>query len=311
MANILDRIASEENLTKSERKIAQVILKNPAIVVNENIAQLAKRAGVSEPSIVRFCRRFGADGYPSFKLVLGTTVSQDSIKNIESVKQGDSVSDVISKVVGQAKNSVNNLSRNLSEEICARVIDAVSQSRRIMVIAQGLSEFIAVDFTNRMLNLGFACERYSDKQSMSLAASTLRTGDVLIAISGTGENLDVICASILARRVGGVVIGLCPEECTLAQNCALVMKCQEDVVLGTDAMLSNRLSLMLMGQVIIGGVMLRRAIAMKDLKAKIEIARRDLYTKNEVEETVDDEPNDDDSSIKVGAPITTLDWHPY
>ena len=76
-------------------------------------------------------------------------------------------------------------------------------------------------------------------------------------------------------------------------------------------MLSNRLSLMLMGQVIIGGVMLRRAIAMKDLKAKIEIARRDLYTKNEVEETVDDEPNDDDSSIKVGAPITTLDWHPY
>ena len=311
MANILDRIASEENLTKSERKIAQVILKNPAIVVNENIAQLAKRAGVSEPSIVRFCRRFGADGYPSFKLVLGTTVSQDSIKNIESVKQGDSVSDVISKVVGQAKNSVNNLSRNLSEEICARVIDAVSQSRRIMVIAQGLSEFIAVDFTNRMLNLGFACERYSDKQSMSLAASTLRTGDVLIAISGTGENLDVISASILARRVGGVVIGLCPEECTLAQNCALVMKCQEDVVLGTDAMLSNRLSLMLMGQVIIGGVMLRRAIAMKDLKAKIEIARRDLYTKNEVEETVDDEPNYDDSSIKVGAPITTLDWHPY
>ena len=54
MENILDRIAAETDLTKSERKVAATILKNPALVVNENIAQLAKRAQVSEPSICRF-----------------------------------------------------------------------------------------------------------------------------------------------------------------------------------------------------------------------------------------------------------------
>ena len=62
MENILDRIAAETDLTKSERKVAATILKNPALVVNENIAQLAKRAQVSEPSICRFCKRFGAEG---------------------------------------------------------------------------------------------------------------------------------------------------------------------------------------------------------------------------------------------------------
>ncbi|MGN0893489.1 MAG: transcriptional regulator HexR, partial [Succinivibrio sp.] len=64
MANILDRIAAETDLTKSERKLADIILKDPAAVVGENIAQLAKRAGVSDPSVCRFCRRFGANGFP-------------------------------------------------------------------------------------------------------------------------------------------------------------------------------------------------------------------------------------------------------
>ena len=33
MENILDRIATETDLTKSERKVAATILKNPALVV--------------------------------------------------------------------------------------------------------------------------------------------------------------------------------------------------------------------------------------------------------------------------------------
>ena len=99
MENILDRIAAETDLTKSERKVAATILKNPALVVNENIAQLAKRAQVSEPSICRFCKRFGAEGFPAFKLILSATVSAENLKKVEAVKQGDTVGDVISKVI--------------------------------------------------------------------------------------------------------------------------------------------------------------------------------------------------------------------
>ena len=88
-SNILDRIANETELTKSERKLASIILKNPASVINENIAQLAKRAGVSEPSVFRFCKRFGAEGFPAFKLVLSSLVSSQNLKKIESVIEKD------------------------------------------------------------------------------------------------------------------------------------------------------------------------------------------------------------------------------
>lgn len=62
---------------------------------------------------------------------------------------------MISKVIGAAKNSVSSAERATDEGTIARAIDVVSQSRRIVVLSQGLTSFIGVDFVNRMLNLGF------------------------------------------------------------------------------------------------------------------------------------------------------------
>ena len=145
MANILDRIASETELTKSERKLASIILKNPAAVVNENIADLAKRACVSEPSVCRFCKRFGADGFPAFKLLLSSLVSSSDIKKVDGIKSGDSVSDVISKSIGKARSQLLNLERNIDESLISRVIDVISQSRRLIILALGLSEYIQIE----------------------------------------------------------------------------------------------------------------------------------------------------------------------
>lgn len=74
--NLLDRIKNSLNeLTKSERKIATAILANPQFVVSENIADLAKRCQVSQPSVFRFCKRFGTKGFPDFKFVLSSCCS--------------------------------------------------------------------------------------------------------------------------------------------------------------------------------------------------------------------------------------------
>ena len=206
--NLLDRIAKETDLTKSERKLAAVILKDPASVIHENIAQLAKRAAVSEPSVCRFCKRFGADGFPAFKLVLSALVSKEQIRKSESVKQGDTVEDVVSKVMGTAKNTVNTLERSIDESVVARAIDVVSQSRRIVVISQGLSSFVASDFCARMLSLGFPCESYTDRQSMSLAIASMHSGDVVIAVSASGMNKDLIESLDFIRNTGGVSLAI-------------------------------------------------------------------------------------------------------
>ena len=69
--NILEKITNElDMLSKSERKVAEVILASPNTVIHSSIAALAKQANISEPTVNRFCRRLDTKGYPDFKLHL-------------------------------------------------------------------------------------------------------------------------------------------------------------------------------------------------------------------------------------------------
>ena len=55
-----------ETLNKSEKKVASAILADPEAATGSSIANLAKKAGVSEPSVNRFCKRFGTVGSVSY-----------------------------------------------------------------------------------------------------------------------------------------------------------------------------------------------------------------------------------------------------
>jgi len=73
--NLLTRLnAALPELSKSEIKVANAILTDPEAATRSSIAVLAAAAGVSEPSVNRFCKRFGASGFPDFKLQLARSL---------------------------------------------------------------------------------------------------------------------------------------------------------------------------------------------------------------------------------------------
>ena len=74
--NVLEKIVnSVNNFSKSERKVADVILANPQTTIHSSIAALAKMADVSEPTVNRFCRRLDTKGFPDFKLHLAQSLA--------------------------------------------------------------------------------------------------------------------------------------------------------------------------------------------------------------------------------------------
>ncbi len=56
-----------ENMSKTQKKIANFILNNITAVSYYNVQQMAKEVGTSEASILRFCTFLGYKGYPEFK----------------------------------------------------------------------------------------------------------------------------------------------------------------------------------------------------------------------------------------------------
>ena len=97
---LLERVAAAAGeLSKAERKVALAVTSSPEIVSTETIAALSKRAGVSEPTVCRFCKSLGFEGFPDFKNALSVALLTTRPAAHSEVRQGDSVQDVANKVL--------------------------------------------------------------------------------------------------------------------------------------------------------------------------------------------------------------------
>ena len=62
-------------MTRAERKVATVVVASPYKVLRKSIGLLASEAGVSEPSVIRFCRAMQCRGFQEFKLKLAQSLA--------------------------------------------------------------------------------------------------------------------------------------------------------------------------------------------------------------------------------------------
>lgn len=70
--NLLQHIAQSRHLLrKSELKVADHVLLDPAAVMHSSMADLAHSVGISEPTIVRFCRAIGCSGFQDLEAQAG------------------------------------------------------------------------------------------------------------------------------------------------------------------------------------------------------------------------------------------------
>lgn len=73
-------------MTKSEKKVADIVLSRPQDVLRATISDLAKLCDVGETSVFRFCRTLNLNGYQDFKLSLALdSASQNSSHPKDSI----------------------------------------------------------------------------------------------------------------------------------------------------------------------------------------------------------------------------------
>lgn len=304
---ILDRIsAAAGELSKGEKAIAKSILDDPKLAATENIAELAKRSGVSQPTVCRFCTRFGTSGFREFRLELKKAVNEEKDPPLQSIHSGDTVSDVITKVFTSLVITLKNAERDINADIMARAIDLVSQSGRIVVAAQGLSSFTAQDFSSKLLDLGMHCEFYSDPALLLRACASLHAGEILILISAEGNTKDLLQAALIAQENGASLLTLCPAGSPLNEVSPLNLNTVTDSE--PNAVTAGRISSLAYLQCICAGVSLRRADLVKPLRGKIDKALNSLAYK--IEQDKKDQKNGIPSQevLTADSPITVLNW---
>lgn len=83
-----DRIAAvAERLTPTDRRIATVVLDEPALLAFGTVAEVAKKAEASGPSIVRFATKLGFDGYSALQEQVRDGISEQLFRPTDRIRR--------------------------------------------------------------------------------------------------------------------------------------------------------------------------------------------------------------------------------
>lgn len=214
------------SLSRAERKVADAVLMGPADVVDQPIAELAAAAGVSQPTVLRFCRALGFDGYRDFKVQL----AQSLVARPSFVHAGIDPSDPSSvysrKVVDSTLEMLMNVRSTIDHHAVERAVDVlarVPERGSILFCGFAASGAVAVDAACKFFFLVAPCFAYTDSHMQYMAAGTLDADDVLVAISHTGRTRELIHTAMLARERGAAVIGITTPCSPLADVSSIVL----------------------------------------------------------------------------------------
>ncbi len=161
--NLIRRLTdARSTLSKSETKVAGYVLDNAHEVIKMRIADLARGSKVSEPTVIRFCRAIGFDGFQSFKLNLAQHLGRGGVYSQFAVDDSDTVEDLRNKVFDTTIGTLLTVRDELDPIALERSINAITRANRVEFYGFGASGSVAADAQHKFFRLQMSSAAYTD-----------------------------------------------------------------------------------------------------------------------------------------------------
>src|SRR5262245_5340133 len=143
-----------EDLRPAEQRVARVVFADPAFATRASNGELAQRAGVSEPTVTRFCRAIGCEGVRDFKLTLAQSLAEGTPYIHSLISAADETGVVVNKVIDGLAEALRHTKRQIDTEALGRAIGALATTRRLVIFGVGAgSGIVAQDAELRFFRL--------------------------------------------------------------------------------------------------------------------------------------------------------------
>jgi glucokinase len=221
---LMERIGHlQHELTPAEQRVASLVLEQPRLVLNEPIADIARLAEVSQPTVIRFCRSLGFLGLADFKLKFASSLTGAIPVRHSQVRTGDSTHDLSAKVVDNTVSAILKFRDQLDVRSLDRAIELLAKAHRVEFYAMGNSRVVALDGQHKFFRFRIPTSSYGDSHLFTLAAELLKPGDVVIAISNSGRLPELLQAVDAARAAGADVIAITGSGTPLAKKATVCL----------------------------------------------------------------------------------------
>lgn len=269
--NLLEEIQTRlDSLNKSERKVAEAILRDPSAATRYSIAALARTADVSEPTVNRFCRGFSASGFPDFKIRLAQSIATGTPYIGQNVEPDDSVAEFADKIMLTTMATIDKARQALSPKDLSIAIDYLIQAKQINFFGMGGSAPVALDAQHKFFRFNIPVMCYDDALMQRMVAAGSSTGDVIVIISYTGRTKESIEIAQDARANGATVIAITTPGSPLTEVCNVVLGVSADEDTEVYMPMASRIVHLTIIDILATGVTLKRGEDFRDHLKKIK-----------------------------------------
>ena len=274
--NILEKIAQNKGaFSKSERKVAEIILANPQTAIHSSIATLAKMSDVSEPTVNRFCRRLDTKGYPDFKLHLAQSLANGTPYVNRHVEEHDSPEEYTKKIFESTMAALEVARQSVDIQGVNRVVDILTQAKKISFFGLGASASVAHDALNKFFRFNVPVVYFEDILMQRMSCMNCTEGDVVVLISHTGRTKSLVELAQLAKANDATVIGITATESPLANECNMVLSLEVPEDTDMYMPMASRIAQLTLIDILATGFTLRRGSKFRDNLKRVKDSLRD------------------------------------
>ncbi|MNH96118.1 putative HTH-type transcriptional regulator YbbH [compost metagenome] len=222
MSSILSAIdQNKEALNRQEQALAIFILGHAQTVVRMGITELAELSHTSPATISRFCKTFHFQGYTDFKMKLAAELAvQPTEVSYQDIVAGNPLEQIISAMEANHLRSISDTTRLLDRKQLELALEALHGARHIDLFGVATSGVVAQDFYQKLIRIGKRATAFTDPHMQITAASNMKPGDVMLAISYSGESSETIEALLCAKEQGATTISLTKYGSNTLADCS-------------------------------------------------------------------------------------------
>lgn len=222
MPKVIDIIshlrALDGTFPKREQLVADFVLANLEEISFLSQHEIAEATRVSVATVNRFCTTIGCEGFRDFQIRLAQSVAV-SLQYLGGPSGDQSESgQLVTQVFNTLVETLTLARTQLDGQQIEQATDALANARRIAFLGVGGgSANVAREGANRFFRLGIPSEAHADGYLQRMLSSTLTEGDVLVAISSSGQPAELLDSVSIAKQYGATTISLTKTGSELAQ----------------------------------------------------------------------------------------------
>lgn len=217
-------------LRPAEQAVANAVLSDVKSAVAASNAEIAERAGVSQPTVTRFCRAIGCSGVRDFKLRLAQSLAVGAAflaADAPGPSNGHANGEVPpfwTSILTEARAALREVERQLDPDRVTEAAEALAGAGRVVAVGMGGSSATLAEETRiRLFRYGVPAVACADPHLARMTAATLKPGDVLLVFSATGRTPELIDTVAIARRYGARAIAVTTPASLLSEACDIAL----------------------------------------------------------------------------------------